>query len=117
MREWLWPIAKYACYAAIAGTVFHCALKSRAETLRLGREAHRLRVEIARLRQENARRESILHALQADPFYVERVLRERYGYRRPDEFAPPSIGRTAPQPARNTGRVAVARNRRTPRTD
>ena len=85
MREWVASIAKYILYAVVAVTVVYQALASQEETRHLLREERRIKAEIAQLRRANIRREQVRRALQADPFYVERMLRERYGYRAPLE--------------------------------
>ena len=112
MREWLVPILKYAAYAAFAVGVIHWAQVTRSETIRLGRECSWLRTEIVRSRQHNALRANTHEALESDPFYVERVLRERYGYQSGDEEAPARPNRLAP-PARprDTAPTAIARTR------
>ncbi|MFH1732979.1 MAG: hypothetical protein ABIF82_15185 [Planctomycetota bacterium] len=92
MREWIGAAAKYLLYAAFAVSVFHQALASQRETRRMFRERRRIRAEIAQLRRENVRREHMRRALASDPFYVERTLRERYGYRSPGELPPASAG-------------------------
>jgi len=102
MREWIGPVAKYLLYAVFAASVFHQALASQRETRRLFRERRRIRAEIAQLRRQNVRREQMRRALAADPFYVERTLRERYGYRLPGELPP------APAARRRQGASAVA---------
>lgn len=106
MREWIGPIAKYLLYAVFATSVFHQALASQSETRRLFRERRRIRAEIAQLRRENVRREHMRRALAADPFYVERTLRERYGYRSPGELPPASAEATAAR--RRQGASALA---------
>lgn len=88
MREWLEPLAKYLLFAAFAVIVFHQALASQAETRRFLLERRRIRIEIGRLRRQNGARERIRAALASDPFYVERMLRERHGYRLPGEDEP-----------------------------
>ena len=88
MREWIGPIAKYVLFAAFAGCVFHQALTSQQETRRMQRERRRLRIEVARLCRANIERERVRRELETDPYYVERVLRERYGYRAPNELPP-----------------------------
>jgi len=85
MREWLRPIATYTLFGLIAICIFGHALATQRETRRLLRDCRRLRLQNARIHQDNARRERILRALATDPFYVERVLRERYGYVRAGE--------------------------------
>ena len=85
MSRWLGPVAKYVLFALFAVCVFDRALASRRETFRLLREQRGIRAQIARARGQNAWRERIRNALKSDPFYVERTLRERYGYRREGE--------------------------------
>jgi len=88
MREWVEPIAKYVLYAVIAVCILDWALASHRETARLARECRRLRAQIAHIRKGNIRREKVRKALASDPFYVERVFRERYGYYRTNEPGP-----------------------------
>jgi len=75
------PLAKYLLYAAFAVCVFDHALALDRETARLRSQCRRIRAQIAHIRRQNAQREQVRKALALDPFYVERVLRERYGYR------------------------------------
>ncbi len=85
MRRWRGPVAKYLLYAIFAVCVFDRALASQAETGRLLRECRTIRAEIGRIRRQSAAREIIRKALNTAAFYVERLLRDRYGYRRPGE--------------------------------
>lgn len=115
MREWVWPVSKYILYALVAAVLLDRALASQRETLRLRQECRRITAEIARIRAKNARHGRTWNALRFDPFYIERVLRGRYGYRRPGEVEPERQGRLARQDARRARRVvAYARGR--PRT-
>jgi len=104
VREWIGPLLKYVFYIAAAAFIFDRALASQAETRRLLLEQRRLRAEITQIRSENARCRGVRSALESDPFYVERMLRERYGYRRPGEG--PSPSGSAPTTA--DGRSAMA---------
>jgi len=88
MPDWMRPAARYLLYAVLATLVLDRAFALQDETHRLLRERHRLRIEIARIRRSNAKQEQIKEALASDPFYIERVLRERYGYHRPGEEQP-----------------------------
>ncbi len=106
MREWIGSVAKYLLYAICAAAVLHQALASQKETRRLLRERRRIKSEIAQLRDQNIRREHVRHALSADPFYVERALRERYGYRSPGESPPPSAGAIAAPRRREASALA-----------
>ncbi len=85
IREWIGPVAKYILFAVIAAFVLDRALAAQRETRRLLRDRNRLQQEIRAIRQQKAQREKVYKALSSDPFYVERVLRERYGYVRPGE--------------------------------
>lgn len=85
IRVWIGPIAKYILFAVLAACVLDRALATQRETKRLLRDRNRLQWEINRIRQQNASREKVHKALSSDPFFVERVLRERYGYIRPGE--------------------------------
>ncbi|MFO7898542.1 MAG: hypothetical protein R6V58_05730 [Planctomycetota bacterium] len=84
-REWAKPLIKYVIYTVVTVLVVDCALASRRETARLRGEARRLRGRIARIRRQNHRLQRLQEALREDPFVIERVLREHYGYRRSDE--------------------------------
>ncbi len=100
MRQWVVPLARYVLYAVFAAFVFHQALAVSAETRRLTLDRRKIRIEIAALRRQNEWREEVSKALTSDPFYVERLLRERYGYRGPDEEQP-AARPLATQPARS----------------
>jgi len=116
MRQWLGPVAKYLLYAAFAVCVFGHALALERETVRLKSQRRRIRAQIAHIRQQNSEREQVRNALDSDPFYVERVLRERYGYRRPGEEEPAKPERVPPQIIRrNDSAFALAPGRRAPR--
>ena len=109
MREWIGPLLKYLLYAVFAACVLDRALTCQRETRRLRRECRKLRTEIAHIREQNARRERIWQALATDPFYIERRLRELYGYRRPDDEPPrPPRGRPGPR-QRGSTRLALVR--------
>lgn len=113
MRQWLGPVAKYLLYAAFAVCVFGHALALERETVRLKSQRRRIRAQIAHIRQQNSEREQVRNALDSDPFYVERVLRERYGYRRPGEEEPAKPERVPPQIIRrNDSAFALAPGRR-----
>ncbi|MFW6159472.1 MAG: hypothetical protein ACOC8E_08955 [Planctomycetota bacterium] len=84
-REWAKPLIQYLIYAVVAVLIVDCALASRRETARLRWEARRLRAQIACIRRQNRRLQKLQDALRQDPFVIERVLREHYGHRRPDE--------------------------------
>ncbi len=114
MREWIGPIAKYVLYAVFAVCVFHQALATQRETRRLLRERRRLQIEIARLHRANILRERVRTALRTDPFYVERVLRERHGYRAPGEQPPASSSELA---ERRRNRTSALVRRQLPRED
>ena len=88
MPEWMRPAVRYLLYALLATVVLDRAFALQNETRRILRERHRLRIKIARIRRHNTRQEQIKTALTSDPFYIERVLRERYGYRTPGEEQP-----------------------------
>jgi len=88
MRRWIGPVTRYVVYAACAAFVLNRALISQQETRRLIRERQKLEAEVVRLRRENHQRERICRALLSDAFYVELLLRERHGYRRPGEPRP-----------------------------
>ena len=109
-------VSKDVLYAIVAAVVLDRALASQRETLRLRQECRRITAEIARIRTENARHERTWNALRSDPFYIERVLRGRYGYRRPGEVEPEREGWLSRLDARRGRRVFVyARGRaRTP---
>jgi len=96
MHKWLGPLVRYVLYAAFACCVLHQALASRAETLRLLNERRKIRAEINLLHCQNVRRDEICAALTSDPFYVERLLRERYGYRNPNEIVNTDQSRGTP---------------------
>jgi hypothetical protein len=113
MRDKLLAILTYVLYAVIAVCILDRALATQRTTHRLLAERERLAAQIQELRGTNLRRERIRRALAQDPFYVELVLRRRYGYRRPDEER-----RTATATARETrpaGRGAFAYARSTGR--
>ncbi len=114
MREWLGPIAKYILYAVVAIAVVLQALASQDETRHLLREERRIMAEIAQLRRANIKREQVRRALQADPFYVERMLRERYGYRSPREVPRTPASEVAEQ-RRAARRADLANSGRSPR--
>ena len=114
MREWLGPIAKYVLYAVFAATVLHQALASQRETRHLLSEQRRIRTEIAQLRRANVEREQMRQALLTDPFYVERMLRERYGYRAPGDV-PRASPQTVTDRSRAALRAALANSGRSPR--
>jgi cell division protein FtsB len=88
MRDWLSLLIKYGLVVVAAAVIFDRALACQSETRRLARERRHLRAEIRQMRRRNARLNTVRRALDSDPFYVERILRERYGYRRPTEAAP-----------------------------
>ena len=98
MRDLVLSIIKYILLAAFAGAIFHFALAAQKETRRLWREERQLKIQIATLRKENEHRLQILDALKTDPFYVERLLRERYGYRSADEEEHVNIIKIARKP-------------------
>ena len=104
MREWLGPIAKYILYAVFAVTVLHQAVASQRETRHLLREQRRIRAEIAQLRRHNITLEQTRQALLTDPFYVERMLRERYGYRAAKDM--PAVSREAAGAPRGASAIA-----------
>lgn len=112
MREWIGPIAKYVLYAVFAVTVVHQALASQRQTRHLLREQRRIRTEIAQLRRANIQREQFRHALQTDPFFVERMLRERYGYRAHGDV--PQVSPAAVAERRRADLRSVATNRAIP---
>jgi cell division protein FtsB len=93
MREWLGPIAKYVLFAAFAVAIVDQALATQHATRRILRHRRELEQQIAHLRQRNAQGQRVLKALASDPFYVEQVLRERYGYVRPGEERRPLSSR------------------------
>ena len=98
MRELVASIIKYTILAGFAGGVFHFALVAQKETQRLWHEERQLKIQIAELRKANDNRLQVLEALRSDPFYIERVLRERYGYRNSDEEEHVNIIRIARKP-------------------
>lgn len=53
--------------------------------LSLSREVDRMKVENARLAQENAQLSAEIHALRTDPAALERAIREELRYVRPGE--------------------------------
>ncbi len=93
IRDWIGPITKYALFAVLAACVLDRALATQRETNRLLRDRNRLRWKISRIHQQNAWRDKVHQALSSDPFYVERMLRERYGYIRPGEAPRPQPSR------------------------
>jgi len=102
-------IALYIVYALVAGLLLDRALTSMQETRRLRRDAATLAAEIARLRQQNDYNQRVYSALTTDPFYVERQLRERFGYRAPDEELPTQPrDAAAPQPQAHAGSSTAA---------
>jgi len=52
---------------------------------RLGREQRRLEEEVGRLRQQEQALARQVEAIQHDPFLLEKIAREQYNLRRPDE--------------------------------
>lgn len=108
IRKRLGPVITYILFAVIAACIFDRALAAQREIKRLLRDRNRLQWEINHIRQRNAWREKILSALSSDPFYVERLLRERYGYMRPGETPQvhtsqrqPTVSRTTLPPSRH----------------
>jgi cell division protein DivIC len=64
------------------GTVL---LQTYREYRHLQRREARLQVELENLRVEQKRQEEYLRRILEDPAFVERVVREKLGYVRPDE--------------------------------
>ncbi len=85
MEEWAKSLIRYVFYAAAAVLILQWALATQRETVRLHGEVRQLEEQVTRLGVENARLEQVRDALEKDPFLIERLLRERYGYRRPNE--------------------------------
>lgn len=102
MRDVILPIIKYALLAMFAGGVFYFALAAQSETGRLRQEERQLKIQIATLKKENDQRTQVIEALKTDPFYIERLLRERYGYRNSDEEEHINIIRIARKPLAST---------------
>lgn len=114
----LLSVATYVLYAVFACVVFHKALTCQNETCRLLAECRRVRLEIAHGRQQNETGKKLLAALQADPFYVERVLRERYGYRaygEEERLKPQQAPQVNPADSRRTEFARTRTSRRTRR--
>jgi hypothetical protein len=105
-RHWVAPALQYLFYGLVSVCIFDRALASQRETLRLKREHRRIRAQIVSIKKANLRRERIRAALTSDRFYVERILRERWGFRRPGEEAPRDreARAEAPDPRRRLAR-------------
>jgi hypothetical protein len=85
MFDRLLTVLLYVLYGFIAVAVLERALADEATTRHLLSEKRQLQAQIQELRKSNLDRERVLHALARDPFYIEGVLRLRYGYRHVNE--------------------------------
>ncbi|MFH1498565.1 MAG: septum formation initiator family protein [Verrucomicrobiota bacterium] len=70
--------------AAVGSTLFFW--QTRREYVRLRAIEQRVEQRLAETELKLAEQEEILRRLRTDPAYVERVIRRRLGYARPDEF-------------------------------
>ena len=67
---------------AVAAAFF---LQAREEYLRLRQQEDAARTRLVAAQAQLAQQEQTLRRLRSDPAYVERVIRQRLGYARPDE--------------------------------
>jgi hypothetical protein len=112
MRGWVASIFWCLFYVVLACVIAKWAITTQERTAELERERRRLQHEAARLRRDNARRVHAVRALHADPFLVERVLREQYGYRPPGQAVPGSPDWRNPPSRRPGSQYAIARSPR-----
>lgn len=69
---------------AVASGVFFWRAYQEYENLR--EQEQRVRQRLAEAEQRLKDHEKILDRLRTDPIYVERVIRQRLGYAKPDEY-------------------------------
>ena len=74
--------ALFLTVGAVAAAFF---LQAREEYLRLRRQEDAARTRLVAAQAQLAQQEQTLRRLRSDPAYVERVIRQRLGYARPDE--------------------------------
>lgn len=108
MREDVISYIKYAAIGLMACGIVFLALKSVDRSEKLARERRAIVTEIKYLQEYNAMRMKVLDSLNNDAFYVERMLRERFGYKKEGEGettikSPTTVGRD--------GQVARPRSR------
>lgn len=70
--------------AAVSSALFFW--QTRREYVKLRSNELRLEQRLSEAQLQLAEQQEILHRLRNDPAYVERVIRRRLGYARPDEF-------------------------------
>jgi cell division protein FtsB len=75
-----------ALFAGIAAAAAMFFLDARKEYLRLGAIQAEDRARLAQAEARLREQEVVLQRLRTDPDYVERVIRRRLGYARPDEY-------------------------------
>lgn len=61
-------------------------LDARAELRRLAQVQAQNRARLAEVQRHLAEQEKVLERLRNDPYYVDKVIRKRLGYAKPDEF-------------------------------
>lgn len=69
---------------AVASGVFFWRARQEFENLR--EQEQRVRQRLAEAEQRLVEHEKVLERLRTDPAYVERVIRQRLGYAKPDEY-------------------------------
>jgi cell division protein FtsB len=89
MPVWFHRLLLVICAVAAAGLIAALALvlsRTRAEYAELRKVEAQTRVRLAEVETRLAEQEIVLERLRTDPAYVERVIRRRLGYAKPDEF-------------------------------
>lgn len=61
-------------------------MDARAEFRRLAQVEAQNRAKLTEAQQHLAEQERVLERLRSDPYYVDKVIRKRLGYSKPDEF-------------------------------
>ena len=76
-------LGAFLAIAAAAGLFFW---QTRAEYERLKQQQLASQRRLAEMEQRLAEQEKVLERLRSDPAFVEKIIRKRLGYARPDEY-------------------------------
>lgn len=89
MPAWLHRILLVVCAVVSLGAITGLAVvlsQTRAEYARVRQDELRVRQRLAEVEVKLAEQEVVLDRLRNDPTYVDRVIRRRLGYAKPEEF-------------------------------